>query len=544
MLDALRKGRESCRRRAWNDAYRALTLADRASPLEVDDVERLAISAYLTGREAEFHRLLGQAHRALVAAGDRCRAARCAFWLGITLLLRGEPAQASAWLGRARRLIDGRDCAEQGYLLLPVAEEDLTRGELDAARTEAAAAAEIGDRFSEPDLIACARHLEGRALIRKGQVHDGLALLDEAMLSVIAGELSPIMTGLVYCSVIEACQQVFASSRAREWTSALARWCEQQPDMVAFTDTCLVRRAEILRLHGAWSDAMAEACRACEPRSSKARSSSSAAAFYQQAEIHRLRGDFAAAEDAYRNAARLGWEPQPGLALLRMAQKRIDAACAAIRRAVCAATDPLERARLLPAEVEILLAAGESREAHAAGSELEGIALRFDTDVLKAAAAHARGALEALAGEPRLALAPLRRAFELWQQIETPYEAARARALIGVACRSLGDQDAAGAELAAAQAVFERLGAAPELARLDSFVLDSPPPARHPLTSRELEVLRRIAAGKTNKTIAGELRLSERTVDRHVSNILTKLDVPARAAATAYAYEHKLLSDI
>jgi ATP/maltotriose-dependent transcriptional regulator MalT len=541
MVNTLEQGRESHRRRAWDDAYRSLSLADQASPLEVEDLELLATSAYLTGRELDFHKVLDRAHRAHRQAGDGVRAARCAFWLGLSLFLRGETAQARGWFARARRLVERHPCVEQGYLLLPVAEQHLAKGNGKAARSTAADAAEMGDHFGDADLSACAHHLEGRALIRQGKLQAGLALLDEAMLSVIAGELAPIMTGLIYCSVIDACQEVYAFSRAREWTAALTRWCEQQPQMVAFTGACLVHRAEVMQLSGAWPEAMAEASRACERFSRGIDRNPPAAAFYRQAELHRLRGEFAAAEEAYRTAGRSGWEPQPGLALLRMAQGRIDIAGAAIRRVVSAASAQLPRAKLLPAQIEIMLARGEIREARSAARELEEVAENTDTDVLRAMAAQARGAVELAEGNARAALVPLRRAFEAWRQIEVPYEAARSRVLMALACRSLGDDEAGELELGAARAVFERLGAAPDLVRLESMGKRATSAPGHGLTGRELQVLRLIAAGKTNKTIATELFLSERTIDRHVSNILTKLNVPSRAAATAYSYDHKLL---
>jgi DNA-binding CsgD family transcriptional regulator len=541
MRGELEEGRESYRRRAWGDAYRELALADQAAPLGAEDLERLATSAYLTGRDLDFHSFTERAHHAHLEVGDRVSAGRCAFWLGLSLLLRGETGQAGGWLARAQRLVEGVDCVEQGYLLLPVAEQHLGEGHGDAAYTTAAGAAEIGECFGDADLIACARHLQGRALIQERQLQTGLAFLDEAMLAVVAGELSPILTGLIYCSVIEACQQVYALSRAREWTAALAHWCEQQPQIVAFTGICLVHRAEVMQLQGAWSDAMAEACRACERFSHGEGRTPPAPAFYQRAELHRLRGELAAAEEAYRDASRLGREPQPGLALLRLAQGQNDVAGAAIRRVVLAATDPLQRARLLPAHIEIALAADDVQEARGACGELEEIAEAFDTDVLRAMAAQARGAVALAESDARTALAPLRCAFEIWQRVEVPYEAARVRVLTGLACRSLGDDEAGELELDAARAVFERLGAVSELARLDSLGKRETSAHLHPLTPRELQVLRLIAAGKTNKAIAAELFLSERTIDRHVSNILGKLDVPSRAAATAYACDHKLL---
>jgi hypothetical protein len=266
MMEAeLGRARECYRRRAWSEAHRLLSLADQSIPLAVEDVELLAMSAYLIGRDLDFHRFLERAHHTHLQDGDQPRAARCAFWLGLTLLLwGGETGQANGWLARAQRVIEGHDCVEHGYLLLPGAEQHLGVGDSDAAFTAAGAAAEIGGRFGDADLIACARHLEGRALIQKGQIQAGIELLDETMIAVSRGELSPIFTGLIYCSVIDACQQVFALTRAREWTFALSRWCEEQPEMVAYTGTCLVHRAEIMQFRGAWADAMAEASRAYE----------------------------------------------------------------------------------------------------------------------------------------------------------------------------------------------------------------------------------------------------------------------------------------
>lgn len=533
--EELERGRASYRRRAWAGAYEALSLADRETPLEGEDLERLATSTYLTGRDDEFATVLERAHHAYLEAGEEVCAARCAFWSGLSLLLRGEVGRATGWLARARRLVKGRDCVEQGFLLLPVAESQLVEGETEGAYATASEAASVGERFGDDDLAACARHLQGRALIRQGEVQAGFALLDEAMVSVTADELSPIVAGLIYCSVIETCRQACALDRAREWTSALADWCERQPGLIAFTATCLVHRAEVLRLSGAWPHALAEAKRACDTDRPPA------TAFYEMGELHRLRGELEAAEEAYRSAARRGRDPQPGLALLRMAQGRSDTARAGIGRAVSTAADPLERARLLPASVEILLAADTTEQARSACRELEGIAERFDTDVLEAQAALARGSVELAEGDARSALGPARRAFEVWRRVDAPYETARARVLIGLACRALGDDEAADLELAEARAAFERLEAAPDIARLDALATDAGPHPAHPLTPREIEVLELVAAGKTNRAIAAELSLSERTIDRHVSNILTKLDVPSRAAATAYAYENDLL---
>jgi DNA-binding CsgD family transcriptional regulator len=536
------RGRRYYGQRAWSDAYRSLSLADQATLLGGGDLELLAMAAYLIGRDEDYLRALERAHQAHLDAGERLRAIRSAFWLGLRLLFRGEMGPATGWLARAERLLEHEphECAERGYMLLPVVEQHLAAGELEAAWATAAEAAEIGESCGDADLIALVRHEQGRIRIRQGQVEKGLALLDEVMVAVTAGELSALVTGLMYCSVIEACQEVYAFGRAREWTAALAEWCEKQPEMVAFAGACRVHRAEIMQLRGAWQEAIEEAGRACERAQGVSRQTA-AAALYQQAEVHRLRGEFAAAEEAYRDASRGGLEPQPGLALLRLAQGRSDAAVAAIRRALGATADPLQRTKLLPAYVEIALAAGDLEHARTACRELEEIAASLDTAVLGALAAHARGAVELAEGDAHAALGSLRRAFEAWQQIEAPYAAARMRELIGLACRALGDDDGGELELEAARAGFEQLGAAPDLARIESLIRGALAERPHGLTRRELQVLRLIAAGKTNKAIAAELFLSEKTVDRHVSNILTKLDVSSRVAATAYAYEHKLI---
>jgi DNA-binding NarL/FixJ family response regulator len=538
-LDAereLAKARDCFDRRAWSEACRAFERAE--SGLRAQDLELWATAEYLVGRDAEYLKALERAHAAYVDAGECLRAARCAFWLGFRLLFRGETGQAGGWFGRAQRYLERepRPSVEQGYLLVAIAEQHLDAGENETASEVAHSAAEIGERFSDADLIAMARHQEGRARLEQGSLEAGLALLDETMVLVVSSRLSPVVTGLMYCSVVQCCQRVFALGRAREWTDALATWCDAQPDMVAFSGICRVHRAEVLQLGGAWTQAVAQALRACE----RTEGLQQAAAFYQLGELYRLQGALADAEQSYRDASQRGFDPQPGLALLRQAQGNAGAAVTAIRRLARVTKGRWQRARLLPACVEIFLATGEFDEARSACNELDALARDLGGDALRALAAHARGGVEISEGRPEAALASLRSACEVWQKIAAPYLVARARALIGLANRALGDNEGAELELDAARAVFQELGASSDVQRIDGWRRHPALNRAHRLTERELDVLRLVAGGMTNKTIAGKLFVSERTVDRHVSNIFTKLGVSSRAAATAYAFRHEL----
>ena len=537
----LEQGRESYSSSAWATAYETLSRADQQTPLAAGDLELLATSAYMLGREDEWIGLVERAYHGYAEAGGTQRAVRCAFWIGIHLALRGEMGPATGWLGRAQRLLERVDgeCVEQGYLLMPVVFQHEAEGDWEGASATAAEAAEIGERFGDADLFALAIHAQGDVLVRYGRVREGLGLLDEAMVAVTTEALSPIVTGIVYCGVILACEEVYELRRAKEWTAALTRWCERQPDLLAFTGRCLVHRAQLMQLRGDWLDALAEAQRAGQRFEEAMNQAAAAKACYLQGEVHRLRGEFGQAEEAYGQASRLGLEPQPGWALLRLAQGNAPAAAAAIRRALGETTERPRRAGLLPAAVEIMLATGKLDDAREASRELEGIATEYESDMLRAMHAQAGGAVELAAGEAGTALVDLRQASQAWQQLEAPYEAARARVLVGHACRALGDEDAFALELAAARSAFEELGATPDLALLD--LLTAPVGDTHGLTARELEVLRLLATGKSNREIAASLVISEHTVARHVQNIFTKLGVPSRTAAGAFAFEHDLL---
>jgi len=534
------RGREAFECHAWADACAQLFAADAEHPLELDDLERLAVAAYLVGRDEDSVEGWTRAHHECARLGDVGRAARCAFWLAFGLLNKGELARSGGWVDRAQRLLDdaGMDCVEQGYLRYPVALRAIFEGDGTTAHAAFTRAAEIGDRFGNPELVTLARVGVGRCLIYAGEIAEGLRLLDEAMVAVTAREVSPIAVGDVYCTVIEACQELFDLRRVHEWTAALTRWCESQPDLVLYRGQRLVHRAEIMQLHGAWPEAMEEAVRACERLTGQP---AIGAAFYQRAELHRMRGELEEAEAAYRRANELGRAPQPGLALLRLAQGQLGAADVAIRRVLDEAEDPLSRARVLGPYVEIVLVGGDIAAARAAANELATIATELNAPFLQALAASSVGAALLAAGDARAALSALRQSWTGWQKLDAPFEAARVRVLIGVACRALGDEDSAEMELDAARSVFRRLDAVPDLARAEELSRIAPTTATAGLTAREVQVLGLVAKGKTNRVIADDLFISEKTVARHVSNIFTKLGLSSRSAATAYAYEHDLV---
>ncbi|HEY1306404.1 MAG TPA: LuxR C-terminal-related transcriptional regulator [Vicinamibacterales bacterium] len=537
------RGRDAFQRQRWGEAYTNLAAAGERGPLDPDDLECLALASYLSGQDPErTNASLARAHQAFLERGQTTRAVRAAFYLAFSLIHLGEIAQATGWTARAQRLLDEHqiDCVERGYLLVPLAVQAALTDTAAAAALFADAAA-IGDRFGDPNLASLARQGHGRALVRQGEITAGTALLDEAMVAVTAGDVQPGLAGTIYCSVIATCVEMLDIRRAQEWTDALHRWCQSQPELVPYRGDCLIHRAEIMLAHGDWSHATGQAQLACEYFSHTARRLALGAAWYLIAEVCRLQGDSNGAEAAYRRASETGRTPQPGLALLWLAQGRRDAAKAAVGHALDAIDDRRLRSRTLAAYVEILLAAGDVDGAGRAAQELEELTATLKSPLLTATSDQANGAVLLARGEARRALVSLRRARTIWRELDVPYEVARANVLVGLACRALGDCDSGDMELASARHGFEALGASPDVARLDALLEAPATKTDNGLTSREVEVLRLIASGKTNRTIAHELRISEKTVARHVSNIFTKLDVPSRAAATAYAFQHRLV---
>jgi DNA-binding NarL/FixJ family response regulator len=530
-------------RGAWREACDALSAAAGAGPLPVEDLERLAVAAYLVGQDDVCTQAWEDAHRSALETGDRATAARCAALLSLCLLLKGQVARAGGWLARAEGMLAEADldCAASGYVLIP-----RLLGALDTqpplAADLALRAAEVGQHSADADLRALGVLGHGQALIAMGEVPQGIGRLDEVMVSVTSGEVGPVVAGIVYCAVIIECLRLHDIGRASEWTAALGDWCDAQPDLVPYRGQCLVHRSQLQQIAGRWSEAITTAGAACRYLADPPHPAVGLA-YYQQGELHRLRGDLDHAEADYREASRYGHDPVPGVALLELARGAAPAAEVTIGRALQEYGQPLERPALLAAAVEIRRAAGNLDGARAAAEELATVAAGGSSAVLLAMAAHALGTVLAGEGDVVAALAELRTAAAGWRSLGMPYEAAHTAVAVGLARAAMGDGAAAALALGNARDAFAELGARPDLERLDVLMsLGVPSGHGAGLSAREREVLAGLAAGQTNREIAETLVISQHTVGRHVESIFAKLGVSSRAAATAYAYQHGLLS--
>jgi DNA-binding CsgD family transcriptional regulator len=522
--ERLRRGRGCYERRAWREARDLLAACDSESPLLVADLEKFAVASLLLAEDVASDEAWTRAHQLHLRTGNQPGAVRCAFWLVFRLLNAGDLPRASGWIARIERLLcdAADDSPERGHLTYLTGFQAILSRDLQTAEADLGRSVQIAERCGDLDLSTLARLALGRVLIFRGDVSGGVRLLDEAMVAVNAGEVSPIVVGDSYCAAIDACHDVFDVRRGQTWTAALSRWCDTQPDLVPYAGLCLVHRSEFLQLKGVVQLA-------------------AGAAIYQQGELHRLHGQFDQAERCYRQASDHGRDPQPGLSLLRLARGQGDAAAHGIGRALTEADDLVSRPQLVAAYVEVMLAVGDVPAARAGCAELAQAARSLGSAMLAAVSDRAIGAVELADGDPGTALAPLRRASSGFRNVEAAYDVARTGLLIARARRALGDEEGAGLEFEASRATLEGLGAVADLAMLDRLASDREATGDRLLTAREVQVLRLVARGSTNRSIGAELGLSERTIDRHVSNIFAKLGVSSRAAATAFAYELDLL---
>lgn len=539
VVEELQRAHEAFDRRDWVAAYEGLSEA-RSDALLAADFADLATAAFLVGRHNDCIQALQRAHQAHLDAGDEHAAVRCAFWLAMTLMDRGEHAVASGWISRAERLLDAfeDDSVEHGYFLFIRMLGHILGGDPVTGFDEAAELTSYGRRFGDGDLLAAGLMAQGRCLLYLGRVPEGVRLLDEAMVGVTTGEVSPIFAGHTYCSLIEACQEISDFDRVAQWTTALTNWCGAQVGLVPFTGQCAVHRGQVMRVRGAFEQAIAELDGAAARYVAAQTPGAAGLAYAEKGDLLRIRGQYDAAEEAFQRAISLGHDPQPAHALLALARGRTDAAAAAVRRVLGEPRDPIHRSQLLPAAIDVLLAGNDLVAARPLVAELAAVGDGFESSSLRAMAGHAFGALALTEGQPEQALIALRPALQGWRDLDWPYEAARTQVLVGRAFRELGDLESATAELTAAARALTALGAEPAAREVDRLLAPGALPGG--LTAREAEVLRLVASGSSNPEIAAALFLSEKTVARHLSNIFTKLDVRSRTAAAAYAFDHGL----
>ena len=553
VLEAARDAADDCR---WRDVYETLSRADQEAALGAGDLELLSTAAFLTGYRDRSRQASLRAYQIHVNSGERRKAALAAVSIGLDELDIAEIAQVSgclpaslsscsAWVAQAAALLDGeQECVEFGYLLVPVAFEHLAAGsareELEESVRVAERAVELGRRFGDEGLVALAGMVLGRSLIRSRREHEGLSVLEGSVSTAVMGDVPVPIAGIVLTAAVNAAEEQWDLLRFDRFVRDLVAWCRLQQGMVQFRARALAHEATLNRLHGSWATALEVATEATDPAFGDLDQTALADALYEQGEIRRLRGELEAAEDAFCRAGEMGRDPQPGLALLRLIEGDTGAAAASITRAVAESNRPLERAKLLSSQVEIGVEAGGGDGAERAARALAEIADTRDSPYLDATAKQARAMLLLATGEPLAALRHLREASRVWRHLDMPYEEGRARSLVARSCEMLGDEDTMVLEAEAAAQIFRQLGAERDLRGAERIIARDPEEASG-LTNRELEVLRLVANGLTNKEIADRLVVAVRTVDSHVSNLFTKLGVTNRAAATAYAHQNGLV---
>ena len=536
-MDNLAAARGSFAAGDWARAHDDFVAAREEAPLDADDLSALGRASWWLGLMDESQAAWEEAYEWYLDASDNRGAAMRAFDIAYGYFLRGNETVGGGWVNRAQRLVgDEPDCPEQGYLLYFAVETSLGGGEDTMAKARQVLG--FGRRHADRNLVAAGMVSEGRVLIKLGRAQEGLALLDEGMLEASSEGLSPVWAGNVYCHLMAACYELGDIRRATAWTQSTSEWCDRMAPAVLFKGICRVHRAQVMQILGAWTQAQDEAERVCQDVA-HIHVGIVAAGRYQIGEIRRLRGDLDGAEDAYRQGHQLGRDPEPGLALVRLAQGRAEDAAALIRSALAGVTDRLARAPLLVVQVEIAIAAGDPAMASVAADELDAVAATYQSSGLQAAAKRSRGSVLLATGRTEEALSTLRAACSGWTELEAPYDCAKVRVLLARAYRQLGDVESSEREFDAARSAFEELGAELDAREAGGERLATLP---NGLTEREGEVLSLVAAGSTNRQIAEALLLSQKTVERHVSNIFTKLDVTTRTAAARFAFEHRIAS--
>ena len=524
----------------WTGRYEELTAREAA--LAGDELDELGQAAWFVGRDDVSVRAWERAHLRYLDDGDLAAAVRCVFWLGFTLSEHGDEIRGGAWMGRLMELCARDDAtpATEAVRALCVAFGAFTRGEVEASVPLFRHAAERADAAADADTFTLATMSLGRALMMTGRIDDAVAELDRVMLLIADGRVSDRAAGPAYCAVIASLLGRGDVERARVWTRELGDWCDSQQGLETFRGECTLHRAGVLQLGGEWQAAASATDQVC---TTEKRPETLAHAWYRAAELHRVTGRAGPAREALRRAAALGLDVQPGLALLKRDAGDLTGAWAGLEGARTTAVEPAVRAEVLAAAVQVALDRGRLSDAAAAAHELSACAAAFDTLYLRALSSRADGELALAEGRAGEALPLLRASWAAWRRLDAPYDAALTRISIGAAIRAIGDREGAELEFDAARGVLEGLGAVPDLARLERVAASASVAASDPgLSRREREVLALVARGWSNRRIAEHLFLSDRTVARHVGNILAKLGVPSRSAATAYAFEHDLAS--
>lgn len=540
VVATLERARDAAGRGSWLEASELFAQLDPAE-LEPADLESMADAAWWCCRIDDSIAARQKAYVAYLDAREPRSAAYAAWLISQDYGIKGESSAGLGWLKRAQRHLVGQpDCVERGFLAVTESDIARTDGDLEQALVHAEVAVELGDRCDSLDLHAMGIQTLGRALIASGHIREGMALLDEAMTLVVGQRLRPLFTGIIYCNVVAACMERADLVRASEWTEAAMAWCGSISDLTPYHGICRMHRVEIATLRGDWEQAASDALRTVEEMQGLEQHVV-AEALYAIGEIHLRRGDLAAAEDWFTRAREKGRDPQPGLAAIRLTQGKLDAALTGLRLSLASTAEPtLHRARLLATLVEVSIAARHLPEAREAADALATVASETPSSLLDAMALMARASVHLAEEEIDEALRDARAAWSVWQQLKLPYLAAKARVIVGLAAERAGDTDRSQVELEAARLAFERLGASLD-ARAAAEHLRGAVHLPHGLSARELEVLRMVADGKTNREIAAAMVISEKTVSRHLENIFRKLDVSSRAAATAFAFKHELI---